>query len=394
MAAARSRWIDRLTTPVGVTLVVCAVWAVWTVGEVRRAPVGGLAHVGQTFLDQGKGSSATIDRRHIPATGSIGYDGQFFYFTALDPRRAPAYMDEPTYRYGRVLYPFVVRAAALGQPAAVPWALLLVNLAAVAGGTLALALLLRRRGASPVYAALWGFAPGLYVAVSHDLSEPLAYALVLAGLAAWWWDDRPRPWLAGIIFGLAGLTRETALLFPIALAVAAFAGLSDGSGRRRARDGRSAAIVAVTSLLPYVALKLFLATWLGSAGSAPEAVRFAVLPFGGFLAHWPFDRMLLEQLWGVVLPALLSVVLVGWFTRRLGPTFLALLLNVAVLVVLLPTPSYDALIASSRITLGVTCAFLACLPLIPAAQRAQVALGVAVLAMSPWFDLFPKAFGR
>ena len=336
MAAAHSRWIDRLTTPVAVTLVVCAVWTVWAVREVRHAPVDELAHVGQTFLDQGKGSSATIDRRNIPATGPIGYDGQFFYFTALDPRRAPAYMDVPTYRYGRVLYPFVVRAAALGQPAAVPWALLLVNLAAVAGGTLALALLLRRRGASPVYAALWGFAPGLYVAVSLDLSEPLAYALVLAGLAAWWWDDRPRPWLAGIIFGLAGLTRETALLFPIALAVAAFAGLSDGSGRRRARDGRSAAIVAVTSLLPYVALKLFLATWLGSAGSAPEAVRFAVLPFGGFLAHRPLDRLLLEQLWGVILPALLSVVLVGWFTRRLGPTFLALLLNVAVLVVLLP----------------------------------------------------------
>ena len=237
-----------------------------------------------------------------------------------------------------MLYPFVVRAAALGQPAAVPWALLLVNLAAVAGGTLALALLLRRRGASPVYAALWGFAPGLYVAVSHDLSEPLAYALVLAGLLAWWWDDRARPWLAGVIFGLAGLTRETALLFPIALAVAAFAGLSDGSGRRRARDGRSAAIVAGTSLLPYVALKLFLATWLGSAGSAPQAVRFAVLPFGGLLAHWPFGRALLEQLWGVVLPALLSVVLVGWFTRRLGPTFLALLLNVFVLVVLFRHP--------------------------------------------------------
>ena len=394
MAATRARWIDRLTTPVGVTLVVCAVWAVWAVGEVRREPVGELVYVGQKFLDQGKGSSRTIDREHVPAVGPFGYDGQFFYFTALDPRRAPAYMDEPTYRYGRVLYPFVARAAALGQPAAVPWALLLVNLAAVAGGTLALALLLRRRGASPAYAAFWGFAPGLFVAVSRDLSEPLAYALVLAGLAAWWWDARPRPWLAGVIFGLAVLTRETAILFPIALAVAALAGLSDGIEWRRGRDPRSAVILAVTSLLPYVMLKLFLATWLGSAGSAPEAVRLALLPLGGFLAHWPLDRFLLQQLWGVVLPALLSVVLIGWLTRRLGPTFLALLLNVAVLVVLLPKASYDALIGSSRITLGVTCAFLACLPLIPAAQRAQVALGVAVLAMAPWFDLFPTAFGR
>jgi len=64
--------IDRLTTPVAVTLAVCAVWAVWTIGEVRREPVGELANVGQMFLDKGKGSSTTIDRHHIRATQPIG----------------------------------------------------------------------------------------------------------------------------------------------------------------------------------------------------------------------------------------------------------------------------------------------------------------------------------
>jgi flagellar biosynthesis protein FliR len=73
---------------------------------------------------------------------------------------------------------------------------------------------------------------------------------------------------------------------------------------------------------------------------------------------------------------------------------LALICNVAALVVFLPAPSYDSLVASSRVALGVTCAFLACLPLVPAAQRAQVALGVAVLAMAPWFDLLPTSLGR
>src|SRR6476646_4375370 len=136
MPAASPSWIERLVTPLAVTLAVSAVWAVWTAGQIRREPVGALVHVGQTFLDQGKGASETIDR-HVTAGPRTGYDGQFFYFMALDPRHSPSYMDEPTYRYSRVVYPFLVRAVTLGRPAAIPWGLLLVNLAAVAGGTYA-----------------------------------------------------------------------------------------------------------------------------------------------------------------------------------------------------------------------------------------------------------------
>jgi len=377
-----------------VTLVVSAVWAVWTIGVVQRDPVGRLVHVGTMFLEKGAGTSSAIDGQKVTPVGRSGYDGQFFYYVALDPGGAPAYMDEPTYRYGRALYPFTARAVSLGRPSLVPWALLLVNLVAVAGGTFALAVTLARRGASPLYAMLFSFAPGLYEAVAHDLSEPLAYALTAAGLAAWWWDDRPRPWLAGILFGLAGITRETALLFPLALAVGALLGLGDGIGLRRNRDFRSAAVLATVSLAPIVILRLAILAWIGADGSTPEAARFSLAPFGGMLSHWPLNRIILEQLWSVVIPALLSVGLVAVLTRRLGPSLLALVFNVAVLVVFLPSPSYDSIVASARITLGVTVAFVACLPIIPAAQRAQVALGVAVLTMAPWYNLFPDAFGR
>ena len=147
-------------------------------------------------------------------------------------------------------------------------------------------------------------------------------------------------------------------------------------------------------LVPYVVLRLFLLAWLGTNGAAPGAVRFAAYPFGGFLDHWPLNSVLLEQFWGVILPALLSVALVAWFTRRLGPSLLTLALNVAVLVVFLPAPSYDLIIGSSRIALGVTCAFLACLPLVPVTQRGHVALGIAVGTISPWYVFFPEAFGQ
>ena len=86
MPAASASWIDRLTTPLAVTLAVSAIWAIWTVGQIRRAPVGALVNVGQTFLDQGKGASETIDRHHVAVGQVTGYDGQFFYYTALDPR--------------------------------------------------------------------------------------------------------------------------------------------------------------------------------------------------------------------------------------------------------------------------------------------------------------------
>ena len=376
------------------TLAVSVVWAVWTIGVVHRDPVGRLVNVGAMFLEKGAGTSEVIDDHHVAAVGQAGYDGQFFYYAALDPGGAPAYMDAPTYRYGRALYPFTARAVSLGRPSLVPWALLLVNLVSVAGGTLALALLLRRRGASPLYAALFGFAPGLYEAVARDLSEPLAYALVAAGLAAWWWDEQPRPWFAGILFGLAGITRETTLLFPLALSAAALFGLSDGIGERRGRRVRSAMVLAMVSVVPYLMLRLVLLAWIGRDGTTPEAARFPLLPFGGILSHWPLNRLILEQLWSVAIPSLLSVALVAGLTRRVGPSLLALVLNVGLLVVFLPSPSYDSMVASSRITLGVTCAFLACLPVLPAAQRAPVALGVAVLTMAPWFDLFPTAYGR
>ena len=121
------------------------------------------------------------------------------------------------------------------------------------------------------------------------------------------------------------------------------------------------------SLSPYIALRIGLLAWLGRDGS-PEAARFPWLPFGGLFSHWPLNRMLLEQVWSVAIPSLVAVILVAVFTRRIGPSLLALIGNVAVLVVFLPTPSYDSIVASSRIALGVTCAFMACLPVIPEAQ--------------------------
>ena len=114
----------------------------------------------------------------------LGDHGQFFLFIALDPEHAEPYIDEPPYRYSRIRSRSLRGAVALGQIDLIPIALLLLNLLAVGAGTLAVVVLLRDRGLSPWYAAFYGLYPGLFVAVSHDLAEPLAYALAALGLLA------------------------------------------------------------------------------------------------------------------------------------------------------------------------------------------------------------------
>jgi hypothetical protein len=71
-------------------------------------------------------------------SGSEGYDGQFVYYIARDPSDAARFLDVPAYRFQRILLPVLGRALALGQTLLLPWALLAINVAALASGTWAL----------------------------------------------------------------------------------------------------------------------------------------------------------------------------------------------------------------------------------------------------------------
>ena len=81
-------------------------------------------------------------------TWAIGYDGQQAYALALDPRHAAQQLDRPAYRAMRIVYPMLARALALGQPQAIPWTLLGVNLAAAALTAALLGGMARARGVS------------------------------------------------------------------------------------------------------------------------------------------------------------------------------------------------------------------------------------------------------
>src|SRR6185369_1874398 len=149
--------------------------------------------------------------------GHSGYDGQFVYYIARDGLDAVPHLDSPAYRLGRILYPALVAGLSGGNVALMPWAMVLINFAAIITTTALLTRWLVERGVPRWYGLLYPLYVGTVMAYSRDLTEPLAYALASAGVLAWL-DQRRTTAVA--LLALAGLTREATLLFPAALAIA------------------------------------------------------------------------------------------------------------------------------------------------------------------------------
>jgi hypothetical protein len=206
-----SPWLTGAVTLLSLLGFVLARWQKWAQGHV-----GSFILVGSRFVaDPGQIASGVPVMR--PSTG---YDGQFYYRLALDPANLhqTAFgitMDAP-YRFMRIGYPVLAWLASAGQRAAVPVALVAVNVAAMAalgylGGVVA------RDGGRH---ALWGLLvpafSGLLTSVARDTAEPVACALLLAGLIAY---RRGRPVLAGVLLAWGALTRETAMVAVLAIAL-------------------------------------------------------------------------------------------------------------------------------------------------------------------------------
>lgn len=204
---------------------------------------------------------------------SEGYDGQFAYYIARDPGGSPPCLDAPAYRMQRILLPMLARVLSLGQTALIPWALVLVNLIALVGGTALLEDLLEAAKASRWFALSYGLYIGVFMAVRLSTTEPLAYGLVIAGI---WLAARDRWWAASIALTLAVFAKEVAALFAAGY-VLHFA------LNRRWRD---AARIALVAGVPFAAWQIALADWLGSVGigsGGAKATPFEIIPFAGVL---------------------------------------------------------------------------------------------------------------
>ena len=286
--------------------------------------------------------------------GTQGYDGQFAYFIARDPLGGCPRCDVPAYRYQRILYPLLAWALALGQPLAVPWTLIVVNLAALAMGTYFTERLLASQRVSLWYALAYGLYGGLMAGLRLNLTEPLAYGLLQGGI--WAWTEK-RSGLAAPLFALAALTKETTLVAVAGLLL--YLGLE-----QRWRDAFSLGLGVVG---PFAAWQGALWICFGKPGvgsGGAMATSFEWIPFAGLLriaaVSWPAFWLLLAVEGPLfVLPTIwaLKTSIRDHLRRKLHPWTTLLLAQAAVLP-FLPFSTWREPLAMARLATGLVAATL------------------------------------
>jgi hypothetical protein len=273
--------------------------------------------------------------------GTVGYDGQFAYFIARDGAAAEPLMDGATLRFQRILYPVAARALALGRADAVPWALVLLN---VAGHGLAcglLAALIRQLGGQPWSALVYTLWIGAIFALRFNLHEILCAALALGAVTAYV-QGRWR-WAVALLI-LATAAKEIGLLTALGL------GLHAALARGR---WRWAALLVGGPTLYFLIWWGVMRLWFGRLPLGYPAAKLHVVPFEGMFSvlYDPLQFGMLLLWLGLPTVTLLAAALWAW--RRLGRLTLstALLLPTAGFVVAMPDVSWQDPVAAYRVAI-------------------------------------------
>ena len=168
---------------------------------------------GTEFVDR---SSAPTD---LVVRDGDSYDGQFVYGLALHPftrstTTGAFTLDYPAYRQERIGLPLVAYTVHTVTSLGMSVTLIVIEAVSLLAVGVAGAVLMRRFQRHALWGVLLAVEPGLTIAGARDLTEPLAWATLLAGLV--WWLDR-RWVLAGLAFTAACLTRETSAVLLLGL---------------------------------------------------------------------------------------------------------------------------------------------------------------------------------
>ena len=196
---------------------------------------------------------------------SDGYDGQFYYRMAVHPfsfapRVDGIAFDHPAKRMTRILFPLLAWAASFGQAAAAAWAMFALNLAglgAIAWVTSRLAARWDMPAWVPWLVVAW---PGFIVTLTHDTTEIVSTAFLLASLAAYL-DRRLVAYAA--CAACAVLTRETTL--------AVLGGVLLHAVVSRPSGGRVRLAVLAACAVPFVAFLVWREVLAATFQQPPQA---------------------------------------------------------------------------------------------------------------------------
>ena len=155
----------------------------------------------------------------------VGYDGQLFLTIALDPtlhhRESIRALDNPRYRYRRIMYPFLGYFIGFGKPITVSYALVGINILCIVSlVSLVSILMMREQEATEKQKWLLPFLTfaitGIWVSLFLLTADVLGTTLFVGGLVTL---KQGKNAIAALCFGLACLTRETYLAVIIMLLI-------------------------------------------------------------------------------------------------------------------------------------------------------------------------------
>ncbi len=286
--------------------------------------------------------------------GTMGYDGQFFYYIAKYLFATPLHMiDIPSYRFQRILYPLLIRILSLGQYDLMPWVMIFINIGVVVIGTEVLDRLLRLKRLNPWYSIIYGLFVGQLWSVRRDLSEPLACMFVLLAVYSY---ARKSHLLSATLFSLALFAKETTLLFVGGYIVSFL----------MHRQFKKCIHFAVLSLIPFACYQLLLRFLFGTFGLIGTGMyNPTILPFFGIYQNLikPSHPIQLPELLNmttmIIIPSIISWILaiVNLLRREYKPEILFLLLN-AFYLTFLPRFSYVEIMAYARLAMQLVVAFI------------------------------------
>lgn len=158
---------------------------------------------------------SVINKKTIILENSDGYDGQFYFYISHDPFISRPdlhkYIDEPTYRYQRIMYPLLINIFSMGNPALNPYLMVIINLLAAIVGTYFIMALLEHHNLSIWYSLYFGLLPGFFLSTLRSCPGPVVSMFIVSGL---YFYVKERHVSAVTAFSLAGLTREMSMIFP------------------------------------------------------------------------------------------------------------------------------------------------------------------------------------
>ena len=150
--------------------------------------------------------------------GEVGYDGQQMLSIALDPglnnQETILSLDNPAYRYRRILYPILGYLLGGGNPFWIPWALVGINVIALAVCTGLIAFYHHGHQRS-VYQSMWfSSIPGIWMVLSFSTADLLAGTFGLGAIIS---AHNRRTLLMLFCLAAGLLTRETLFILWSAL---------------------------------------------------------------------------------------------------------------------------------------------------------------------------------